>query len=69
MMPKICNICGKTFDVWDEQEDFSIHRNVGFGSKYDLSKISLDMCCSCFDNVMDYIVSQCKITPIVECEL
>lgn len=68
-MPKICNMCGKTFDVWDEQEDFSIYHDVGFGSKYDMSKIQLNMCCSCFDSVMDYIAPRCKINPIVECEL
>lgn len=57
-----CNKCGKDFDMWDEQEDFSIHRHCGYGSKYDGSIINLDLCCDCFDE----FISSCAISPIVE---
>lgn len=30
-----CNKCGKKLDFWDVQEDFSMQRNLGYGSKYD----------------------------------
>ena len=61
----ICNMCGKTFDKWDEQESFGIHENVGYGSKHDGDIINLDMCCDCFDKLIDnYILPQCYQSPI-----
>lgn len=60
-----CNLCGSKFDEWDRQEDFGIHRHVGYGSKYDLSVIELDFCCSCFDKVVDYIRENGAIDPVV----
>lgn len=56
----ICNKCGKEFDMWDEQEDFSIHRQAGYGSKYDGQNIELDLCCEC----MDKLIEECKISPL-----
>lgn len=56
-----CNICGSELDEWDLQEDFTLHKHVGYGSKYDLSEVKLHICCRCFDNIVD----QCMITPIV----
>lgn len=65
MTKRICNICGKDFDLWDEQEDFSLRRHVGYGSEFDGSRIDLDMCCTCFDKLMNtYILPQCVISPI-----
>lgn len=59
-----CNMCGKAFDFWDEQEDFSIERLVGYGSKYDTCQLRLDLCCECMDKIID----QCVIPPIKELE-
>jgi len=60
-------MCGKDFDIWDNQEDFALYRNVGYGS--DGCKIELDLCCNCFDKlVREYIVPNCKINPIEDCE-
>lgn len=56
-----CNKCGKEFDIWDEQEDFSIHRHCGYGTKYDGSIINLDLCCECFEELVD----SCVI-PVIE---
>lgn len=56
----VCNMCGKDFDLWDEQEDFSIHRNCGFGTKYDGSRINLDLCCECMEKLID----ACLISPV-----
>lgn len=57
---------GKLFDEWDYQEKFSFKSYIGYGSKYDLNKIDLNLCCSCFDKVMDFIIPQCKIIPLEE---
>jgi len=62
----ICNICGKIFDQWDEQEDFGLHCNVGYGSTYDGDLIDLDMCCDCFDKLIDDLRPKCVIDPITE---
>lgn len=58
---KCCNLCGKPLDEWDLQEDFTIHTTVGYGSKYDLSKVHLQFCCDCFDKIVD----SCKISPVI----
>lgn len=63
---KKCNICTKEFDFWDEQEDFSICRQIGYGSGYDGLEIDLHLCCDCFDKVMDTIVPMCQIDPLSE---
>lgn len=65
-IPARCNYCGKEMDFFDLQEDFTIHREIGYGSGYDGETVDLHMCCSCFDK----IVSECKICPIViyDCE-
>lgn len=58
----ICNKCGKAFDKWDEQENFHIHGFLGYGTKYDGSKIELDLCCHCLEELAEH----CKINPITE---
>lgn len=68
MRKRVCNMCGKDFDIWDNQEDFALYRNIGYGSKYDEHKIELDLCCNCFDKLVDeYIVPNCKINPMEDC--
>ena len=63
----ICNICGKEFDIFDEQESFGIHTGtIGYGSQYDGDKIDLDMCCDCFDGIMEDIILKCTIDPVTE---
>jgi len=56
-----CNMCGKEFDLWDEQENFSIYTNCGYGTKYDMDRIELDLCCNC----MEAIVEACEVSPVV----
>lgn len=62
MQQRMCNKCGKPFDIFDRQEDFSIYRHIGYGSKYDGDKLELDICCNCMDKFID----SCKISPIIE---
>lgn len=59
---KTCNMCGKTFDMWDAQENFSIHRKLGYGTKYDGDTLELDLCCDCIEK----IIKECKVSPIIE---
>lgn len=62
---RTCNMCGRSFNFWDNHENFCLDRSVGFGSKYDLHRIRLDLCCRCFDKIIDQILPQCKHNPIV----
>ena len=40
MDKQFCNKCGKPFDLWDTQEDFSIMKRLGYGTKNDGDIIS-----------------------------
>lgn len=62
----VCNICGNDFDMWDKQESFGLHHHVGYGSAHDGEHIDLNMCCNCFDRLMDYILPQCTVSPITK---
>jgi hypothetical protein len=57
-----CNICGQEFDFWDEQEDFSIHKKVGYGSEHDGETVHLRLCCGCFDR----LINSCVLNPVEE---
>ena len=54
--------------MWDTQEGFGLHYPaVGYGSEFDGKSIELDLCCDCFDKLMnDYIIPRCKISPMKE---
>lgn len=56
-------IAGKELDLFDLQEDFSIHRqHIGYGSIHDGDNVDLQLCCDCFDK----LVSECNVSPIEE---
>lgn len=57
-----CNMCGKPLDFWDVQEDFSLHRHLGYGTKNDGSVLDLHLCCDCLDKIVD----KCNISPIID---
>ncbi len=59
---KLCSHCGKELDFFDQQQDFSIHKHIGYGSIYDGDYVDLHLCCECFDKA----VAECKISPIEE---
>lgn len=48
-------------DFWDIQENNTIHKTAGYGSKYDEEEIELHICCDCMDKLID----RCVISPIV----
>lgn len=56
-----CDLCGKFLNEHDELESFGLHCEVGYGSKYDGCSINIDICCECFDKMMDeYITPKLK---------
>ena len=59
---RVCNKCGKEFDIWDKQESFNIYRRLGYGTIYDGDDLELDLCCKC----MEELIAGCKISPIIE---
>ena len=60
-LPTRCNLCGEEFDLFDQQEGYSIHKKVGYGSTHDGEEIKLDLCCKCFDKIVD----ACAVSPVV----
>ena len=62
----LCNVCGKEFDMCDDHAKFGLHMPAGYGSKFDGDKIDLDLCCDCFDKLIDKLIPMCKINPIAE---
>lgn len=60
---QVCNLCGRELDFFDQQENFTIHKKIGYGSVYDGTTANLKLCCACFDR----IVSMCTISPITTC--
>ena len=63
MTLKKCNMCGKSFDMWDDYANFGMSYEIGYGSKHDGESLDLDLCCDCFDRVMDIITPMCKLPP------
>lgn len=55
-----CNKCGKSLDTWDIQEDYSMRRRLGYGSKYDGDELKINICCDC----MDRFIESCVIPPV-----
>ena len=68
MTTKKCNICGKTFDTFDDMFDFGLHTIIGYGSKRDGDTINLDVCTDCVDELLDELDKRCVITPFIEQE-
>lgn len=62
MTEEICNRCGSKLDIWDTQENFSLWRSLGYGTKYDGDTLKLKLCCKCMEEIID----SCLISPIIE---
>jgi hypothetical protein len=56
----VCNKCGKTLDIWDIQEDFTLQKKLEFGTKYDRLQLKLRLCCKCMENLID----ECEVSPL-----
>ena len=51
----VCTMCGKKFNFFDEQEDFSFDKMIGYPSYYDYDRIQFKLCVKCFDDIMHSI--------------
>ena len=60
--PRVCSQCGKRLDFFDLQEDFTIHKKIGYGSIHDGEEEDLHLCCDCFDRLL----ASCKVSPVIK---
>ncbi len=56
-----CNKCGKQLTGKDSGW-MSINDQLGYGSKYDMEDLQLDLCYNCLDMFID----SCKIKPVTD---
>lgn len=56
----ICNMCGKEFDRYDLEQGIGLGGRLKYGSIHDGKRYLLDLCCDCFDNILD----QCVVSPL-----
>lgn len=61
---RVCNVCGRDFDETDAREDYSVHKTMGYGTKFDGDTIDLHLCCEC----MEKLIEGCKVSPVEENE-
>ena len=59
-----CDENGKAFDSYDYHHDLCFDKCMGYGSTHDLERVRLNLCCDCFDKILDWVLPQCKINPI-----
>jgi len=52
---KVCSLCGKELDFWDEEQGFRIDHHVGYGSIYDGDHIKEQLCCECLDRLIEFL--------------
>jgi len=54
-------LCGKSLDFWDENEDFSWVKHLGYGTKYDGGTLDLHLCCECVEK----LIEKCAVNPVI----
>lgn len=59
---RVCNKCGRPIDFGDKFPGFTYEGKAGYGSKYDGENVVLDLCCDCFD----WLIDVCLISPVEE---
>lgn len=65
-MSKHCTMCGKEFDIWDENADFTLDHEIGYGSEHDRHHLHMNLCCDCFDKVVNFLVENSVENPLTE---
>ena len=63
---RTCHMCGSTFKFWDHEENISFDHFIGYGSSHDMHRVRINLCCACFDKVLDWVLPQCKNNPMTE---
>ena len=61
---KLCNICGNKMELHDIYADFTIHKQLGYGTEYDGDLLDLHICNDC----MSKLINECVVSPIIENE-
>lgn len=56
-----CNMCGRIIGSCD---DFYIRYQYGYGSCHDGDYLILDLCTECLDKTTQYLIENCKISPV-----
>lgn len=64
LIRQVCNVCGRDLDEVDVQEDYGIHKVMGYGTKFDGDTLDLHLCCNCMENLID----SCAVSPIPTAE-
>ena len=62
MSKVICNKCGKEIKAY---ETVSINHHLGYYSKFDMNRLEGNFCNECFDTMVEQLVDQCKINPML----
>lgn len=65
MQREVCNRCGKELDLFDLNQSFIIHTQIGYGSIHDGEYVHYRLCSECFDK----LVKESKVSPITESEV
>ena len=61
----ICNMCGKEIDEMDLAcNDFTINHQFGYGSIHDSDFLEIDLCSTCQNKLVTYLIETCKISPM-----
>lgn len=58
--PKRCSFCGYPLSIIDLNQNFTMHRRLGYGTKYDGDALELRLCCTC----MEAIIDACAVSPV-----
>lgn len=66
---RICSMCGRTFDDWDLQENNYVYHHFGYGSRHDLQIFEVDLCCDCYDKIIDTILPLFPCSPIRDSDM
>lgn len=55
-----CTMCGKKFEMHDTCADLHFEKRIGYASIYDGETLKLDLCCDCFDHLVNHLDFICK---------
>lgn len=66
--PPRCTMCNRILNEFDINGDFSYHKWIGYGSRYDENRLDVELCGECFDKVVSFIVNNSATNPLREYE-
>ena len=63
---RLCNKCGKEVEFYN---DFTMSHDYGYESiSHDGGKLKLNLCSICLEEFTTYLIENCKINPVEECD-